>query len=83
MPKTRRWVKVLGIRLSHVRHLNWSHYKHFALVDAQPGTGNTQLVHTLPDVVFDHHFVRKATQKVKFTDIRTTTVPPPPSSPNT
>ena len=32
-------VRVLRIRLSHVRHLNWKHYKHFALVDSQPGTG--------------------------------------------
>ena len=26
-------VRVLGIRLSHLRYLNWKHYKHFALVD--------------------------------------------------
>ncbi|MDH3254933.1 MAG: DHH family phosphoesterase [Acidobacteriota bacterium] len=64
-------VKVLGARLSHVRHLNWSHYKHFALVDAQPSTGNNQLNDLLPDIVFDHHPIRRLTRKVAFTDIRT------------
>lgn len=65
-------VKVLGIQLSHVRHLNWKHYKHFALVDTQPGTGNNQLPErTKPEIVFDHHPQRRATQKVRFVDIRT------------
>ncbi|TNF74886.1 MAG: hypothetical protein EP299_06755 [Acidobacteria bacterium] len=65
-------VKVLGIRLSHVRHLNWKHYKHFALVDTQPGTGNNQLPDRLKaEIVFDHHFPRRATHQVPFTDIRT------------
>jgi nanoRNase/pAp phosphatase (c-di-AMP/oligoRNAs hydrolase) len=64
-------VNVLGARLSHVRHLNWSHYRHFALVDAQPSTGNNQLDDLLPDVVFDHHPIRRGTRKVPFADIRT------------
>lgn len=65
-------VKVLRIQLSHVRHLNWRHYRHFALVDTQPGTGNNQLPSDIvPDVVFDHHPVRRATRKARFVDIRT------------
>jgi len=64
-------VKVLGIRMSHVRHLNWGHYRHFALVDAQPSTGNNQLDDVVPDVVFDHHPIRRTTRKVPFFDIRT------------
>jgi nanoRNase/pAp phosphatase (c-di-AMP/oligoRNAs hydrolase) len=65
-------VKVLRIKLSHVRHLNWRHYKHFALVDTQPDTGNNQLPSDIvPDVVFDHHPVRRATRKARFVDIRT------------
>jgi nanoRNase/pAp phosphatase (c-di-AMP/oligoRNAs hydrolase) len=64
-------VKVLGSRLSHVRRLKWAKYKHVALVDAQPGTGNNQLDHILPDVVFDHHPLRRATRNVPFFDIRT------------
>jgi nanoRNase/pAp phosphatase (c-di-AMP/oligoRNAs hydrolase) len=64
-------VKVLGVRMSHVRHIKWSHYKHFALVDTQPSTGNNQLAHVSPDVVFDHHPVRRATLKARFSDVRT------------
>jgi nanoRNase/pAp phosphatase (c-di-AMP/oligoRNAs hydrolase) len=65
-------VKLLGIRLSHLRHLNWKNYKHFALVDTQPKTGNNQLPeHLVPDLVFDHHPVRRVSQKAPFLDIRT------------
>lgn len=64
-------VKTLGLRLSHVRHLNWKNYRNIALVDAQPGTGNNQLDNILPHLVFDHHPMRRATQKVRFADIRT------------
>lgn len=64
-------VRVLGIKLSHLKYLNWSHYKHFALVDTQPRTGNNQLpAKTVPDLVFDHHPIRKATRQAAFTDIR-------------
>ncbi len=70
--ENREMVRVLGIRLSHVRHLNWKHYRHFALVDSQPSTGNTQLPEkVLPTVVFDHHPLRKATRAVPFADVRT------------
>ncbi len=65
-------VRVLGIRLSHLRHLNWKHYRHFALIDTQPGTGNNQLPDGIvPDLVFDHHPLRRATAKVPFADVRT------------
>lgn len=64
-------VKQLGLRLSHIRRLDLSKYKHFALVDTQPGTGNNQLDGIRPDVVFDHHPIRAATRKVPFADIRT------------
>lgn len=64
-------VRVLGIRLSHLRHLNWKHYRHFALVDTQPRTGNNQLPEELtPDLVFDHHPPRRATQQSPFVDLR-------------
>ncbi len=64
-------VKVLGMRLSHVRHLKWKSYRNIALVDAQPGTGNNQLDRAVPHVVFDHHPIRSATKKVQFADVRT------------
>jgi nanoRNase/pAp phosphatase (c-di-AMP/oligoRNAs hydrolase) len=64
-------VKVLGIKLSHLKYLNWSNYRHFALVDCQPRTGNNQLPESIvPDLVFDHHPVRRATHKSPFVDIR-------------
>jgi nanoRNase/pAp phosphatase (c-di-AMP/oligoRNAs hydrolase) len=70
--ENREMVRVLGIRLSHVRHLNWRHYKNYALVDTQPTTGNNQLPDDLqPSIVFDHHPVRRATRKVPFIDVRT------------
>jgi nanoRNase/pAp phosphatase (c-di-AMP/oligoRNAs hydrolase) len=41
------------------------------LVDTQPGTGNNPLsVEVLPDIVIDHHPIRRATRKVTFTDVR-------------
>jgi len=63
----------LGHRVSHVRHLNFKRYKHFALVDAQPGTGNSQLPPgRVADAVFDHHPLRKATYAAAFHDVRPT-----------
>jgi nanoRNase/pAp phosphatase (c-di-AMP/oligoRNAs hydrolase) len=70
--ENREMVKTLGIHLTHSRRLNWKHYRHVALVDCQPGTGNNQLPDNwIPDLVFDHHPMRRATQKARFTDIRT------------
>ncbi len=70
--ENREMVRVLGIRLSHVRHLNWKHYRNFALVDTQPTTGNNQLPDEIvPTIVFDHHPIRKVTRKVPFFDVRT------------
>lgn len=70
--ENREMVRALGIRLSHVRNLNWKHYRFSALVDTQPGTGNNQLPdHLFPEIVFDHHPVRQITRKVRFADVRT------------
>jgi len=69
--ENREMVKSLKLRFSHVRHLNLKKYAHFALVDTQPRTGNNQLPHGIvPDVVIDHHPVRKATEAVPFRDVR-------------
>ncbi len=70
--ENRQMVKVLGMRISHLRHLAWKNYRHFALVDCQPGTGNNQFPdHLSPDLVFDHHPVRRTTRDAQFIDIRT------------
>ena len=70
--ENREMVRVLGIQLSHVKNLNWKHYRNFALVDTQPTTGNNQLPDEIrPSIVFDHHPVRRATRQVPFIDVRT------------
>jgi len=69
--ENREMVRLLKLRLSHLRHLNRKHYHHFALVDCQPWTGNSQLPEgVVPDVVFDHHPLRKRTQSAPFVDVR-------------
>lgn len=69
--ENREMVRGLHLRLSHLRHLNRKHYRHFALVDCQPWTGNSQLPKgVVPDLVFDHHPARKATQSLPFADVR-------------
>ena len=70
--ENREMVSTLGLKLSHVRHLSWKNYAHFALVDTQPGTGNNQLPREIaPDVVVDHHPPRRPTQRARFADVRT------------
>ncbi len=69
--ENREMVRSLGLELSHVRHLSFRRYQHFALVDTQPRTGNNQLpADILPDLVIDHHPVRKPTLAAPFVDIR-------------
>jgi nanoRNase/pAp phosphatase (c-di-AMP/oligoRNAs hydrolase) len=64
-------VRALRLDLSHLRHLNRRNYQHFALVDCQPWTGNSQLPDgVVPDVVFDHHPLRKKTTRARFVDVR-------------
>jgi nanoRNase/pAp phosphatase (c-di-AMP/oligoRNAs hydrolase) len=70
--ENREMVRALKIELVHVRALKWVDYQHFILVDTQPGTGNNQLPEILiPDVVLDHHPVRKASHAARLADIRT------------
>lgn len=69
--ENREMVRVLRIRMSHVRHLKWEHYRRVALVDTQPQTGNNQLpAGIIPDLIFDHHPVRARSRKSPFFDIR-------------
>ncbi len=64
-------VQQLGLRPVPRRRLQWRHYKHIALVDCQPFTGNTQLPEGIEvDMVFDHHPPRPASRKVRYCDIR-------------
>ena len=64
-------VRALALRFSHLRRLSFKKYARFALVDTQPKTGNNQLPHdVVPDLVIDHHPLRKATQAAPFVDVR-------------
>jgi len=70
--ENREMVRILKLEFSHLRHLSFSNYSRFALVDTQPRTGNNQLPEEVtPDLVFDHHPLRKATRSVPFFDVRT------------
>jgi len=70
--ENREMVRSLGLQLKHVRTLDWALYRHFALVDTQPRTGNNQLPEALvPDVVIDHHPLRRATHAAHYFDVRT------------
>ena len=69
--ENREMVRSLHLELSHVRHLNLKRYAHFALVDTQPRTGNNQLPKEIvPDLVIDHHPVRKTTLGAPLVDVR-------------
>src|SRR4029078_5263100 len=69
--ENREMVRALKLKVSHVRTLQLGRYRHFALVDTQPGTGNNQLpAHIVPEVVLDHHPRRAASRAAGFVDIR-------------
>ncbi len=65
-------VRTLKLELTHLRYLSFANFARFALVDTQPRTGNNQLPREIaPDLVFDHHPLRRATQSARFFDVRT------------
>jgi nanoRNase/pAp phosphatase (c-di-AMP/oligoRNAs hydrolase) len=69
--ENREMVRSLHLKISHVRHLSLKRYQRFALVDTQPRTGNNQLpAGIVPELVIDHHPVRKVTLSAPFLDIR-------------
>jgi hypothetical protein len=54
--ENREMVRALKMKVSHVKTLQLSRFRHFALVDTQPGTGNNQLpAGVVPEIVLDHH----------------------------
>jgi nanoRNase/pAp phosphatase (c-di-AMP/oligoRNAs hydrolase) len=70
-PENAEMVRTLHLPLSRVRHLSWKNYRHFALVDTQPRTGNNQLpADVVPDLVVDHHPPRKESLAAGVADIR-------------
>ena len=68
--ENREMVRSLKLQFSHIRNLSLKRYSRFALVDTQPRTGNNQLPRVVPDIVIDHHPLRKATEGARFHDVR-------------
>lgn len=69
--ENRAMVELLKLRMRHFDDLRLEDYKTVALIDAQPGTGNSVLNQArLPDIVIDHHPRRPLTGSVRFHDVR-------------
>jgi len=62
--------RLLKIKLTPIGRIRIRQYKHIALVDTQPKTGNNSLpAEVKPTVVIDHHPLRRAT-KAAMVDVR-------------
>jgi nanoRNase/pAp phosphatase (c-di-AMP/oligoRNAs hydrolase) len=69
--ENREMMRALRLPLTHIRTLDLGSYDHFALVDTQPRTGNNQLPsRVVPEIVIDHHPLRKPTQATPYHDVR-------------
>jgi nanoRNase/pAp phosphatase (c-di-AMP/oligoRNAs hydrolase) len=69
--ENRALVRYLGLNLRSYSEIDYSKFDLLALVDTQPGAGNNSLPEgVMPDIVIDHHPVRRQTRAVTFTDIR-------------
>ncbi|MCU0918012.1 MAG: DHH family phosphoesterase [Planctomycetes bacterium] len=69
--ENRALVKYLSLNLRPCSEIDYDKFDLIALVDTQPGTGNNSLPETvLPEIVIDHHPIRRQTRMVPFTDIR-------------
>jgi nanoRNase/pAp phosphatase (c-di-AMP/oligoRNAs hydrolase) len=63
--------EVLKVPLIPIDEVDPDSYDAIALVDSQPGTGNNSLpAGILPDIVIDHHPLRRRTRDVPFHDVR-------------
>ena len=69
--ENRELAHYLGFTFHPFRQIDPGQFDLIALVDTQPGTGNNPLsAEVLPDIVIDHHPIRRATRRVPFTDVR-------------
>jgi len=69
--ENRELIEYLGLNFRPMDSLATSRFDVVALVDCQPNTGNHSLpAEVVPDIVIDHHPVRAATRRVRFTDVR-------------
>ncbi len=69
--ENRAMIRVLDLRVTPLEDSDFRPGTDFALVDMQPGTGNSSFPRNRkPAIVIDHHVLRKTT-KADFIDIRT------------
>jgi len=69
--ENRALVQYLDVNLRPFGQLDFEKFDLMAMVDTQPGTGNNCLPEGLiPDIVIDHHPLRRATRHSHFFDIR-------------
>jgi len=64
-------LRYLGLNPRPISTLQPERFDRLAVVDAQPGAGNVSLNPDVrPDIVIDHHPIRRLTRSVRFTDVR-------------
>ncbi len=65
-------IQRLRIKLQQFSHIEPSKFYAIALIDAQPGTGNSLMGQRgePPTIVIDHHPLRRRSQKAAFHDVR-------------
>lgn len=69
--ENRAMVSLLGLEIHHISELKMTDFAHFALIDAQPHTGNTAVpAEMTPDIVIDHHPLREQTRRARYYDVR-------------
>ena len=69
--ENRELVHYLELHLRMPGEIDRKDFDLIALVDTQPGTGNNSLPPAvIPDIVVDHHPIRRATRSANFTDVR-------------
>jgi len=69
--ENRELAHYLVLKLHRFSKVKRQQYDLVALVDTQPGTGNNPLpAGFVPDIIIDHHPIRRATRSAHFTDVR-------------
>lgn len=68
--ENRAMIELLGLEVEPVEASDLARFSHFALIDAQPQTGNSLSGAQTIDIVIDHHPLRPQTERAAFHDVR-------------
>ncbi|HVT03518.1 MAG TPA: DHHA1 domain-containing protein [Thermoanaerobaculia bacterium] len=69
--ENRAMVELLDLPVVSLQNEEWKRFNSFALIDAQPHTGNSILPpDVMPDIIIDHHPLRPVSTQARFHDIR-------------